>query len=288
LYSNAWVVRRTPPATLGTPAVGGRRPTRGEVPTIDAVSDHDDMVRRSFERQVPLFTGPDSPFAQRTPGPLTWIDPLDEAMLVLDVACGAGHAAEQVAPYVGAVGVDLTSALLKVGADRLRENNVRNVVLQEANAQRLPFVDDSFDIVCCRSSLHHFEDAIAAIAQMQRVCRSDGRVVLLDLVPPSPSVRDRFDHVHRLHDPSHVHSFLEPELAEALGGFERLAYADTSTLRMPVAIAMTDQSEGDDVYRLLDGELAGIQPPSGFAPAYEDGTLVVSFTICVVHASPPD
>jgi SAM-dependent methyltransferase len=261
--------------------------TEGLRPTYDrsVSTDHDETVRRSFERQVHLFSGPDSPFARRSPGPLTWIEPLDEAMVVLDVACGAGHAAEQVAPQVRAVvGIDLTPALLTVGADRLRENGVRNVVLQEANAQRLPFVDQSFDVVFCRSSLHHFEDPIGAVAEMNRVCRSDGRVVVLDLVPPSEGVRDRYDHLHRLLDPSHVRSFLEAELVDVVGGVERLEYADTSTLRLPVDIAITDQSERDEVYRLLHGELDGVEPASGFDPADENGSLVVSFTVCVLHA----
>ena len=250
-------------------------------------SSHDDVVRRSFERQVHLFSGADSPFARRPAGPLTWIEPLNPEMVVLDVACGAGHAAEQVAPYVRAVvGIDLTPALLTVGGERLRTGGVRNVLLQEANAQRLPFVDQSFDVVFCRSSLHHFEDPLGAVAEMNRVCRPDGRVVLLDLVPPSDSVRDRYDHLHRLLDPSHGRSFLEMELADALGGVGRVQYADTSTLRLPVDVAVTDQSDRNEVYRLLRDELAGTEPASGLDPAEEDGSLVVSFTICVVHAPP--
>jgi SAM-dependent methyltransferase len=261
--------------------------TAKATPTITPVPEHDDVVRRSFERQVHLFSGPDSPFAHRPPGPLTWIEPLDESMVVLDVACGAGHAAEQVASHVRAViGIDLTVALLQLGGERLRDNDVRNVVLQEANAQRLPFVDHSFDVVFCRSALHHFDDPIAAIAEKHRVCRSDGLVVLLDLVPPDDGVRDRYDRVHRLLDPSHVRSFLEPELADALGGIERLEYADTSTLRMAVDVAVTDQSERDEVYRLLRGELEGAESATGFDPADEDGKIIVSFTICIVRAAP--
>src|SRR3954451_2268017 len=93
---------------------------------------HRETVRRSFERQVPLFSGPASPFASRPDTPLSWIEPLSEGMLVLDVACGAAHAAESVAPHVRqVVGIDLTPALLTVGASRLRDQRVDNVLLQE-------------------------------------------------------------------------------------------------------------------------------------------------------------
>jgi ubiquinone/menaquinone biosynthesis C-methylase UbiE len=248
-------------------------------------TDHDEAVRRSFERQVPLFSGPQSPFAHRSPGPLTWIEPLGTDMVVLDVACGAGHAGEQIAPEVRqVVGIDLTRALLDVGADRLRGAGVGNVLLQEANAENMPFVDESFDIAFCRSSLHHFGDPLRALSEMVRVCRPDGRLVLIDIVPPTPAVRENFDHLHRLIDPSHVRGFLEAELVEMLGGIEALSYADTSTLRFPVDIAFTEQSEKEDALRLLRAELDGTGERTGLDPAEEDGQIVVSFIVCMLHA----
>jgi SAM-dependent methyltransferase len=246
---------------------------------------HAEVVRRSFERQVHLFAGPDSPFAHRPSSTLSWVEPLDAEMIVLDVACGAGHAAEPVAAEVRqVVGVDLTPALLQLGAERLTENGVANVLLQEANAERLPFVDHSFDLVYCRSSLHHFGQPVDAVSEMVRVCRPAGRIVLLDLVPPDPEVRDRFDHLHRLLDPSHVRSFTESELASLVpGGVDGLAYASTSTLRLPIDIAITDQSDADQIFRLLRDELEGRGEPTGFGPVEENEQIVVSFTTCVVH-----
>ena len=249
-------------------------------------SQHDEVVRSSFERQVHLFSGPDSPFARRSPGPFTWIEPLDSGMVVLDVACGAAHAAQQVAGQVRlVVGIDLTPALLDVGAKRLRDSGIHNILLQEGNAEALPFVDESFDIVFCRSSLHHFAEPERAVAEMARVCRHSGRIVLLDIVPPEERVRERFDHVHRLLDPSHVRSFLESELADLLGGIDSLSYADTFTLRLPVDVAVTDQSDRDEILRLLRAELDTSGPPTGFDPTEEDRQFIVSFTTCVMHAT---
>ena len=207
-------------------------------------------------------------------------------MIVLDVACGAAHAAEPVAEQVRqVVGIDLTPALLTVGAQRLHEQGVTNVLLQEANAESLPFVDESFDIVYCRSSLHHFSDPHRAVAEMVRACRTGGRIVLLDLVAPSDAVRDQFDHVHRLIDPSHMRSFLAGELAEVLpGGVDGLAYANMISLRLPVDVALTEQSQKTEVLEILGAELRGDGWPSGFDPAEEDDELVVSFATCVVHA----
>ena len=105
------------------------------------MTDHDDVVRASFSRQVGLFSGPDSPFVRRPAGTVEQLEPLDDDMLVLDVCCGAAHAAEVVAPRVRqVVGVDLTVSLLELGAARLAAAGVGNVLLQEGNAQALPFV----------------------------------------------------------------------------------------------------------------------------------------------------
>jgi SAM-dependent methyltransferase len=251
-------------------------------------SEHEDVVRRSFERQVSLFAGADSPFARRS-GNLAWIEPLDAEMIVLDVACGAAHAAETVAGRVRqVVGIDLTTALLSLGADRLRRTGISNVLLQEANAEALPFIDESFDLVFCRSSMHHFADPHRAVGEMVRVCRSGGRIVLLDLVAPNNTVRDRFDHVHRLLDPSHVRSFLEEELAGLLpGGIRALSYADTFSLRLPISVAITEQSDSEAVLRLLREDLDGVGGRTGFDPSEEGDEIVVDFTTCIVHGERP-
>jgi len=82
------------------------------------------------------------------------------------------------------MGIDLTVALLELGAARLAAANVRNVVLQEGNAEALPFVADSFDLVYCLAALHHIGDPVRAVEEMTRVCRPGGRVVLSDLITP--------------------------------------------------------------------------------------------------------
>ncbi len=257
-----------------------------------APSDHDDLVRRSFERQVSLFSGPDSLFAKRIPGVLSWIEPLEAHMTVLDVACGAAHAADPIAPRVQQiVGVDLTRALLDIGAQRLRDAGITNVLLQEGRAEALPFVDESFDIVFCRAALHHIGDPARAVEEMVRVCRVGGRIVLMDLIAPSTdeAVRNRFDDVHRRIDPSHRRAFTETEIAALLpGGVDALLYAETSEIRFPVDVAFTDQSERDVVLTELRADMAGTSAPTGFSPAEEDEKIVVSFATCIVHAERRD
>ena len=108
--------------------------------------------------------------------------------------------------------------------------------------------------------------------------------MLVDLIAPSGDVRERFDIVNQLIDPSHVRSFLERELAELLpGGLDELAYAETLTFRLPIEVAFTEQSEQVEVLDVLRAEVQGIGAPTGFDPSEEEDKLMVSFMTCVVR-----
>ena len=250
------------------------------------MSEHHAITRRSFEQQVGLFSGPDSPFARRPESTLAWIEPLDADLVVLDVACGAAHVAETIAPHVRrVVGVDLTPALLELGSARLQGSGITNVFLQEGDAVSLPFVDGSFDLVVCRTALHHFPDKRGAVEEMSRVCRPDGRVVVADMVAPSAVVRHTFDDVHRAFDPSHADVLLERELAELVADVVGpLTYGATDTLRdLPVDVMLTDASDREAAIGPIRDELAG-GVPTGLAPRRDGEQILVSFPITVVHA----
>jgi SAM-dependent methyltransferase len=245
------------------------------------VSPHNDEVRRSFRKQVPLFTGPRSPFAARPGAPSPW-GPLSADDVVLDVACGAGHVSEQLAPQVRqVVGIDLTPELLELGASRLRDAGIRNVLLQEGDAADLPFVDGSFDVVVCRSSLHHFAHIPRSLREMARVCRVGGRVAIDELVQPpgaDAETRDRYDALHRLLDPSHAAAMTGDELVAVcraqIGEAAEHTVNDPATL--PLDLIVTDASDRTGAVQALHGELDG-GPPTGFAPVLVDGAIHVRF-----------
>src|SRR5438067_110090 len=137
--------------------------------------EHNDVVRTSFTNQLGIFQGEGSLFATQREMTQTYLGPVTADDVVLDVACGAAHAAEAAAPFARQViGLDLTRALLEEGRTRLAAAGITNVLLQEGDAARMPFVDDSFDIVACRSSLHHFADPREQVREMARVCRPTG------------------------------------------------------------------------------------------------------------------
>jgi SAM-dependent methyltransferase len=246
-------------------------------------STHEDRVRDSFRRQVGQFDGDDAPFAMLTAGAPPWVGPLEPDAIVLELACGAAHVGESLAPHVRqVVGVDLTPELLALGAARMRENRVANVLLQEANVEHLPFADESFDVVVCRAALHHFADPRRALAEAARVTRVGGRIVMQDLVVTAVEERDRFDDLHRALDPSHVRCFTAEELRDAFPDDVDVTPGERIDIRVPVDIAIVEQSDRDTVFEAFRAELAG-GPVTGFDPAEADDSYSVVFVMDTVY-----
>jgi SAM-dependent methyltransferase len=120
----------------------------------------------------------------------------------LDSGCGAGALAFAFAPHVAEViGVDGSPELLAAG----RELAPANVTLVEGDATALPFEYGEFALAGTLRVLHHVRRPELVVAEMVRVTRRDGRILIVDQlgdVDPLQSLeQDRFE---RARDPSHT------------------------------------------------------------------------------------
>jgi ubiquinone/menaquinone biosynthesis C-methylase UbiE len=97
---------------------------------------------------------------------------------VLEVAIGTGRNLPYYPPDRRLTGIDLTPAMLRLACDRARELGVAAALLV-ADAQALPFPAASFDSVVCTLGLNAIPDDRVAVAEMYRVLRPGGRLVLL-------------------------------------------------------------------------------------------------------------
>jgi demethylmenaquinone methyltransferase/2-methoxy-6-polyprenyl-1,4-benzoquinol methylase len=102
---------------------------------------------------------------------------------VLDVAAGSGDLALQFAKRAGTSGevwlTDINRAMLSVGRDRLLDRGLLFPAVQ-CDAERLPFPSDYFDCVSVAFGLRNMTRKGAALAEMQRVLRPGGRLLVLE------------------------------------------------------------------------------------------------------------
>jgi len=117
----------------------------------------------------------------------------------LDVAGGTGDLAAGMAAQVGERGLvvlsDINAAMLEVGRNRLLDRGLmRNVRFSLANAECLPFEDESFDCVTIGFGLRNVTDKPAALASMRRVLKPGGRLLVLEFSKPVvPGLKPVYD-----------------------------------------------------------------------------------------------
>jgi demethylmenaquinone methyltransferase/2-methoxy-6-polyprenyl-1,4-benzoquinol methylase len=108
--------------------------------------------------------------------------PAISALRILDVGCATGRLLQRLAE-AGAVqlcGTDLAPRILDVAAEKLSRTGIP-VDLRPADAEdRLPWESDSFDVVTLTGVLHHFFRPTDALAEIHRVLRQGGRLLVID------------------------------------------------------------------------------------------------------------
>ena len=126
---------------------------------------------------------------------------LTPSSVVADVGTGTGFMLAGIAPLVGkAYGFDNSPEMLEVARKNL--GDATNVELMTSEGASLPLPDGAVDAVFANMYLHHARDPAQAIAEMARVLRPGGRLVITDLDP-------------------HTHEWMAKEMADLWMGFER-------------------------------------------------------------------
>ncbi|HID64793.1 MAG TPA: methyltransferase domain-containing protein [Anaerolineae bacterium] len=124
-------------------------------------------------------------------------------MVVADVGTGTGYVATSLAPLVHKVyGVDASAEMLRVAEENMRQQGLTNVEFKAGDGLNLPFEDNSLDAVFANMYLHHIEEPPQAIAEMVRVLKPGGVLVITD-------------------EDEHQHEWLRQEMDDVWLGFDR-------------------------------------------------------------------
>jgi ubiquinone/menaquinone biosynthesis C-methylase UbiE/catechol 2,3-dioxygenase-like lactoylglutathione lyase family enzyme len=152
------------------------------------------------------------------------------ADVALDVSTGGGHVALALAPHVArVVASDLTPRMLATARGFITSRGAGNVEFVVADAERLPFLDATFDLVTVRIAPHHYADPARAVKEMARVLRPGGRLVVEDNIAPEDAELDGLlNDWERRRDPSHVRAYTPAEWRVFLAGAGlRLSHEET-------------------------------------------------------------
>lgn len=161
---------------------------------------------------------------------------IDAEETVLDVACGPGVATCDLALTARhATGIDVTPAMIEQAKQLQADKGLNNVTWRIGSAPPLPFEDACFSLVFTRYSFHHFSDPASVLNEMVRVCKSGGRIIVIDVFTTTPQQADAFNRMERLRDPSHVRALSLAELTELFidAGLEA---PKTSFYKLPMSL----------------------------------------------------
>ena len=140
-----------------------------------------ELLARVPDASAGSFAGVANPFS---------LGELGRGEHVLDLGSGAGTDSLVAAQMVGAdgrvTGVDMTPEMIATARASARELGAENVEFVETEAERLPFPDESFDVVISNGVIDLIPDKDAVFAELHRVLRPGGRLQLADVTIQRP------------------------------------------------------------------------------------------------------
>ena len=103
---------------------------------------------------------------------------------VLDIGCGTGVLLASITTWCckAQSGLDLSQAMIEQAKKKLGTN----ADLRVGDVERLPWQNESFDLVLCTDSFHHYPKPDIALTEMHRVLKKGGRLMIADYYAPAP------------------------------------------------------------------------------------------------------
>ena len=175
---------------------------------------HIDRIRAQFTKQWDVYARMKQTNDPKPLAGLVRASGVAAGQRVLDVACGPGFLTRAFA-RAGAetVGLDATEAFLAFARAEAHDEGLTNVEFRAGDAEHLPFAEGAFDVVVSRAAFHHFPQPARVLAEMARVCRPGGTVMVADMLGHDDPERAAYhDRVERLCDPTHVRALPAAEL----------------------------------------------------------------------------
>lgn len=196
---------------------------------------------------------------------------------VLEVAAGTCVCGRALAPCVREVTcLDLTEAMLEQGERLAARDKIKNISFVRGRAEKLPFDNESFNLVIIRLSLHHFAKPENPFNEMCRVLKKDGKLVVWDMVATTEELREINDRIELMRDSSHIRKLSKLELEKLFES--KFALLTEEVTYVPVKLQswmeLTDTPENvqRDIVRRMTEDLGG-GAKTGFYPYVKEGEI---------------
>ncbi len=142
-----------------------------------------------------------------------------------------------------------------------------NVAFCQADAEALPFGDETYDLVTCKLAFHYFPHPQVALTEIVRIATASARVLLIDRVSPEdPKQRAYQNRIEKLRTPSKTYVYSESQLVAALehSGLiveQQARYPEQMEVHEWIRAAGPDAETAGTILALLtaEGDPAGLQ-----------------------------
>ena len=162
---------------------------------------------------------------------------------ILDTGCGTGFVS-QLYPNFDVTGIDISEDMLKLNPHKWLK----------APAEAIPFPDDTFDFVICRSLLHHLETPSKGLTEMVRVLKPGGKwvcwepnlSVFNDWIRKLAKMTRRFSHWHKNFSPKELQSLIratglhiQSVAYQGYLAYPLIGFPDIWDTRLPISVGRT-------------------------------------------------
>jgi ubiquinone/menaquinone biosynthesis C-methylase UbiE len=173
---------------------------------------------------------------------------LQPGMQVVDVGCGVGSIACQMAKRIGSgrvLGIDRSETLLEIAAGIQAKNQLTNISFQAGDVYNLPLASGIADFVYARLLFQHLTDPLAALAEIDRILKPGGKVCIVDTadgwfyLDPEPPA---FSALRQRLLTERLALGGDPDVGKKLGSY--LAKAGFTAIRSTVKVVTSDRLGG--------------------------------------------
>ncbi len=157
---------------------------------------------------------------------------LKENVSMLDIGCGSGWALGKASELINNkgtfFGVDLSSKMIERALENFKGRENFHFLI--ANAEEIPLEDNSFDVIICTNSFHHYLHPEKALKEMYRLLKQGGELYILD--PPIDNWLSKIiNKVFKIFDPAQVKLYTTKEFQELIAG-AGLKYTGTKIIKI--------------------------------------------------------